>query len=291
MEIIHDHFGRCLADKCVWKDRILHVSQVALNVGYEKYLSIKELRKYADIDPKSGLGTRISRALKDAMDSYIIKRIYGISHAEAFSVITDSLPPALSPAVGYIEKVAKMLIEKPEPIIKENQEKLPETGWKYFEESEMLMTSPTYAFEFFNIIKRSLNGFVGIAFCNENECYPVPMGLYPSKYWEYVAFSNKRQDLIFKIQNKHGVTTYIDYLSIKAQADEYAFNVILGKKARIYIFVKVSDPLLHATQLYNLQQDVNNAMLELDASKGGYGVGLNMLGLTAEDFKNVFNNL
>lgn len=247
----------CLSIKCVYGARVISSIGLALQLLVLEEMSVLKLRSMGKIDKE--LARKLPIYLRKAVFNSVERSVTGdISSAVNFSIpeldkkikkyVISRFDEVASHPLDYILSVLK---RKPN-IIK--------TGWR-------IINDPLNSFGIFVIPKKyfwytveyltrvNVSFRSEIVFCNNSECYPLPLGMYPSTLLTGVAYDSGDIDKILYLEKEYGGANISAVLSkLENEIKDVGLAIYPKKnKSVASFFLKVDKPREIATKLAQMQ--------------------------------------
>jgi len=291
VDVPSEVFGHCCYwDKCVWRSRVKSIEYTALRLVYRRYFGLEVLRSFG----AKASGTKAASAIRRALFKYVALRRGSLRHEEAFGYVLKELAGVLGDrrAVEYIESAVRRVFENAERIVREGTAGIPPTGWKTLSDetytTDLLFFPSSYMFRILSFALRLPKVYTRLVFCDDNRCYPAPMGIWPDSSWLQLAGQALRYDVQHYFLQEFRATSISEYL-MNVDAEEVAVSIKPGiSAAKVTLFVLVSDPVKHVVTVARMQKTVEKVMEQLEKLilyelRQKEGVGKEVLGITDED--------
>jgi len=247
----------CLGIKCVYRTRVVSSTLLALQLLASTELTVPRLRSIDKID------TNIGKIVPLMLRRAIIQSLEYIPTGEVSRVVQSVLSPLPKKIREYVvtrfEEVAKsplLYIESKKNILKSKVE----TGWK-------IVGNPLESMDTFIIPRKYLwysveyltsveaNFKAELVFCDENECYPLPFGLFPTRTLTGLAYETGHIEKVDKLEQMYGgsnlaviVTKLLDEIKESAVAIHPK-----KRKSTAVFFMRVDNPRELSLKLANMQ--------------------------------------
>jgi hypothetical protein len=265
----------CLGIKCVYKTRVVSSVALALSLLISEEMSVSKLRRIENIDSSKArkLPPLLRRAVRVAIEHISAGDIY----TAVMSVLGPAVPKKIrahiasrftdvsADPLSYISRVSR-------------RRKIP-AGWKiitnYLETADSFLIPKKflwYTLEYLTSVGVSFKA--EIVLCNDHECYPLPLGLYPSTMLTGLAYETGNINPILELERKYGGANLTIILrNMEDEIEETAVSIQPKKiRSKAVFFLKVGNPREKAIQLANMQMDALEAedALLRNVMGGGY---------------------
>ena len=255
----------CLGVKCVHKTRVVSSVTLALQLLISRELSVDKVRRVGFVDKRVArkfpvMLRRVSRVVVERYDvdspHVVVGSLLRGVDGRVKNFIADRMSTVLSNPLGYIEDVVK---SNPSAF---------RSGWKVISNpAETLDTILVpvdylwYSVQYFTSVIAMFKP--QIVFCGENECYPLPFGMYPTRSLTGLAYDVGNIDGINMLERKYGGANLAVVLS-KIDIRDVAVSVVPRKyRSMVTFFLHVDKPRDVALRLANMQIDAMKVEDEL----------------------------
>jgi len=254
----------CVGPKCVYQTRVLSSASYALRLLFASEFTVSRLRSIAPIPAGQGrsLPARMRRLLLDVLDHL---------PAPPDTVVDGRLRGLPKPAVEHVKSRIRSVLSDPAAYIRRvHATYRPPVGWRVVEESsDAMLVEPRWAWYMVEYMTSVAGAGVDVALCGPDECYPLPLGLYPSRSLVGLAYDLGMLPVLEERMEKYGALTVADAID---SLDVSAAAITLYPKRggpRATLFLLVPSPQGDAARIAEMQAEAARIEEEMLRAKLG----------------------